>query len=99
MHAQEKKQNSTDESSRRGQGRGQCSRYNCTFALEQVKGHAKKKKKKKKKRDSKDEAEEGVNAEGSTYAMMALLPLKESKGMTARAYADVANGIFNKMAL
>jgi len=36
---------------------------------------------------------------GSAYAMMALLPLKESKGMTARAYADVAKGIFNKMAL
>ncbi len=35
----------------------------------------------------------------SAYAMMALLPLKESKGMTARAYAEVANGVFNKMAL
>lgn len=34
-----------------------------------------------------------------THAMMALLPLKESKGMTARAYAEVANGIFSKMAL
>ncbi len=53
----------------------------------------------KKKQDSKDEAEERVKAEGSAYAMMALLPLKESKGMTARAYAEVANGIFNKMAL
>ena len=36
----------------------------------------------KKKQDSKDEAEEErVKTEGSTYAMMALLPLKETKSM------------------
>ncbi len=36
----------------------------------------------KKKQDSKDEAEEDrVKTEGSTYAMMALLPLKETKSM------------------
>ena len=37
-----------------------------------------------KKQDSKDEAEQGVKVKDSAHAMMALLPLKESKGMHRR---------------
>lgn len=33
------------------------------------------------------------------HAMMALLPFVESNGMTAKAYAEVAKGIFSSMAL
>ena len=33
------------------------------------------------------------------HAMMALLPLVESNGMTAKAYVEVAKGIFSSMAL